>query len=1033
MRDPPGPGARRRVLLTILVFLAGATGASAQPVAAPSPVLTGPSEAMRRNLVEAYRLRLDHRLLLAVREIRALADRATPEAPVVEFVDGGWRIRHAGLDVGRLPDRPDFADLVTMLSRFADRFRSRAPAPAPPSASAGDRDLQARLHQFAAPALFETLRRIDAGWRAGRREATLALAATRALVWLAFQSLDRAEIADAVPAKALALLAWTRTVTGDPLLREEALLAAVMGYAAHAARIGASLPPTDAVRLYVTRDDEHLERLAAQPGATVEARCLWLSRLGHSRDVEAWHRFRAAALLADDLVLPVMKTALELHDFDTTGALSGRLLPAVLHELARGSGEAVPRTWRERAGSALGSAARVIARMLRWLGAALAIPALGALAEQFESTMLDVVSTTLEPGVGELLDRVESRLDALAAQHAGPFLDAATHRDYYRGYALSGVLLLGRHLLDARSAGAGAERLAETLGRATQSPGADLARWYDHLVGSKSGRLDPQSLLEDLGGLPSLGPAPLERTVDELRARLGFLDPRLVTAVRHLAARLDTRLSHRRTLADLAYGTLFDLRLADELYRDVVNASGGSDPSFDAWFADRTGDVARLATLLRTPTVAPMVRAEALGYLANQGGLAPEEVRREFGRLVDEAPDSWPVRAKQVAYLEQTRRYAEARDVITPWLQRHGREAGFDYIFARTALARMYGHEGRFAEGLALVEPLVKTGQAGAMERAAVLLDAVDRRDEAERTARDAVAGYPDLVRTRTLLAELYWRHGKAADAARVLREAPHALTLPDWQFTVTPRFGEVFRDRPPDETLRAFSALLSTNVDAFSLQRLAFSMADAGRHELAFRMVSQLRGSGLGQLVFHIDAYRHLKAWQGRDAALAWLRTAVPNTLVDAVGTVAFDQDQLDLLWHFISEPRGRHADFDWLLRAAATLRLGGPNEPPQREALLRHYRDRAPGHYHALGRFLLRLEPEDAVLALATDGKKRCEIAYYLGIRAEADRRYPDASDWYRVAVETGLVNNGEYRWAFNALYRWQSSGKSLARLQR
>jgi hypothetical protein len=35
--------------------------------------------------------------------------------------------------------------------------------------------------------------------------------------------------------------------------------------------------------------------------------------------------------------------------------------------------------------------------------------------------------------------------------------------------------------------------------------------------------------------------------------------------------------------------------------------------------------------------------------------------------------------------------------------------------------------------------------------------------------------------------------------------------------------------------------------------------------------------------------------------------------------------------------------------------------------------------------------------------------------------------------VAVETGLVNNGEYRWVFNALYRWQSSGKSLARLQR
>jgi len=87
--------------------------------------------------------------------------------------------------------------------------------------------------------------------------------------------------------------------------------------------------------------------------------------------------------------------------------------------------------------------------------------------------------------------------------------------------------------------------------------------------------------------------------------------------------------------------------------------------------------------------------------------------------------------------------------------------------------------------------------------------------------------------------------------------------------------------------------------------------------------------------------------------------------------------------------------------------------------------------GTYHMLTRFLTGLATEKEVLALATDPKKRCEIAYYIGLRAQGEGRYADASDWYRVSIETGLIQNGEYRWAHNTLSKWQSAGKSLARL--
>lgn len=65
------------------------------------------------------------------------------------------------------------------------------------------------------------------------------------------------------------------------------------------------------------------------------------------------------------------------------------------------------------------------------------------------------------------------------------------------------------------------------------------------------------------------------------------------------------------------------------------------------------------------------------------------------------------------------------------------------------------------------------------------------------------------------------------------------------------------------------------------------------------------------------------------------------------------------------------------------------------------------------------------------ATDPKKRCEIAYYVGLRAQAERRYADASDWYRVTLETGQERNGNTAGRFPHSNRWEQAGKSLARL--
>jgi hypothetical protein len=84
---------------------------------------------------------------------------------------------------------------------------------------------------------------------------------------------------------------------------------------------------------------------------------------------------------------------------------------------------------------------------------------------------------------------------------------------------------------------------------------------------------------------------------------------------------------------------------------------------------------------------------------------------------------------------------------------------------------------------------------------------------------------------------------------------------------------------------------------------------------------------------------------------------------------------------------------------RMGAALRAG-PNDS-HRDDLLSHYRGDSPSHYHALDRHLLGLTDEAS--ALGVDRQRSVEVAYYLGLQADVERRLLDAIGGYRVALET------------------------------
>lgn len=83
-----------------------------------------------------------------------------------------------------------------------------------------------------------------------------------------------------------------------------------------------------------------------------------------------------------------------------------------------------------------------------------------------------------------------------------------------------------------------------------------------------------------------------------------------------------------------------------------------------------------------------------------------------------------------------------------------------------------------------------------------------------------------------------------------------------------------------------------------------------------------------------------------------------------------------------------------------------------------------------YQVGRYLCGLASEEDILKLATRPNRRSWISYYIGLRNQSEGRYGDASDWYRVVMETD-VNTPEYKWAMDALRNWMAADKSLNRL--
>lgn len=965
----------------------------------PPQVLSVPLGDAPRVLRATYRVKLDRRLVGAIGEMHQIAS-GTPAGTVRASRTGsGWVLRYEADSVGTVPELPGYREVEQVLVSWGARLVARYPLRSGGVATADPASFGEQLGQLSLPAVAQGLRAIERGWADGH-DATLLAPAGRALTLLLLQVPRQSEVVDPLAARAVATVALA-AAAGQDVTRERVLLAHHLGYTGDAAALASSLGPDDPVRPFAEGDTLSLRRAAERPDASRLVRHLYLLKLVDAGDPAAWRRWQRRQAFQALFHSGVLGAALDFLDFGVDRSLAPLVPQQLFLEAARIAGRDVMAGSPPRARALFGG-------------------------DDSAAVWNALLEDPMTPGRGAMLGRFEADLARLARGFSGPFLDGQALALYFRAQLHAAFERTCIHDVRGLASRTLAFRLVAAFRDAPEGFWTETVDWCRHRAWALAGQDSLRALASDLLAGTALSDRALSGTFDDIQHALRYGDTSGVGIARLYFARLDSRPSNLYRAGRIAADALYDAPLRERFYRRVVELAPADHSYLRVWWARYREDAAALAMLARDPTVEHADRSIAIFALLRSSGDSAA-ARAAFTRLIAEDPDDWDIRRDFVELLEDSRRFDEAAQVARQWLRSHPNTYGFDRTFATTALARQYQRLGRAQEAWNLLRPLISTWQLGVLQRAALAAIDLGRPQVAESLATMVVGRYPSSPHARITLAQVLWSQQRYGEVPAALHDAQHPLDIDAWREAIGPTFVGLFGRGRADVARSAFAALVSGGIPPNLLSAIPEAAADSSRYELAVSLREQLPPAPRGEAETWVQTYRYLKRWRGEAAALSWLRQRWPGGAPVTAALEFYRANQFDLLWTITTRPdQGSEGSYLWILRALAARR--SPLPPDRAAALMAHFRPPSTLFYDLAGRYVLGLEPEATLLARGTDAHRRCEVSYYAGVRALAERRFEDASDWFRVAVETHSTRDWELLWAKDLLYAWAGESRTL-----
>lgn len=975
----------------VVVFLLGLSFFSVCRRGKPVPTIDQvPPPQLAAFLESNYRLKPDRRLSLARQELNDILGLPAGRMATT-FKDGQWHLYLDGKKWGQLPEFPGFRDILDLLLIQVRTLNPHPPFNLESAGSAPDLSrLRQRLGKFFPRYLWELLKELD-HWhsRKGMHPEMLQLAAS-ALARLCLQSLDRLDLTDLLVSRALAFLALAKGLTPYDMNEEEAVIAYVMGYHDHCEEIVKKLPESNAFSLYFRGEDLQLET-AAEADNNAFTRYLWLWRFAGKRNVADWqHLWQRYFKNEPAALISIIKTGFEMDKYYLNRRLS-LSIPRIALTYLQEETKAGPETITENG--------------------------LSACIRSFD----------------KLIRRFE-----IEGDRSGLFYEPMITGDFLRGYFYSALYILGMQVVDRSASLKAATFYLEEV----DNPGYFLTRewksWFSHLLNSRRGREDVNLWLHYLKYPGRLRGELLNRSFAEAAGQLQQDSPLLAPAVRGLMTHLDSRWQHRIFLAEIVHHHLHDLNLLERILASMVFGSTTRPASVQVWYASLNNDQNRLLELFRRTDIDIAIRARILAHLSEFEGVTPIFIQYGFNQLVEEEPDNWSIRADFVNYLKQDGKFKMARRILRDWLEARGENPHYwrENMEAGRMLAGLLYLDRQYRQGLEIIEPFVECCEPGVERSMVLILSGVGDVNRAENWARKLVRRHPLCMDAHTLLAETYWNHGRYGPAAEVLKAFPLSCNPPSWGDKIAAAFLNSFERKTPSEVQEAFSVLIRKKIDNCLLLALPKKIYRAGNPRLAFQLQRLIKSTGWQRLLILITAYRYLSEWKDKATALEWLQQKVPRYLLPMAANAVYGMDEYELLWQWpIQLQSAENRRYKRLLQTAAILKMGGStgDANPHWLSLKDYYSRQNIYYYDRLGGFLAGLIPQRDLYSWMNTPARRCEIAYFIGLKEEAMGHYDRAVRWYRISIETGNQNNAAYQWSFKTLRYWAGQNRFSRYLER
>jgi hypothetical protein len=172
-----------------------------------------------------------------------------------------------------------------------------------------------------------------------------------------------------------------------------------------------------------------------------------------------------------------------------------------------------------------------------------------------------------------------------------------------------------------------------------------------------------------------------------------------------------------------------------------------------------------------------------------------------------------------------------------------------------------------------------------------------------------------------------------------------------------------------------------------------------------------------------------------GRDAALAWVRTAMRDR-PSGFALMLFEMRRYDLLLGLY--PEGEESpkpNLVRMLKAASLLHLRETCGPRWDGMVAEIAKDPGEEFFVRAARYLvgkigtgefLRVPPKGEAGSLAS-------VGWAMGVKAASERRFADADGWFQVALEPGQQQQPPHAWSWSIESDWRKADRSLAVLEK